>query len=161
MIDMFTNYQNLSEYYTPNNLAQHQTRPCSYTKLDPCEITKPYELYNAKNELEGYYWYYGNTINLDFSIDGEVLDIDGNGTGEYVSAKDYLADKVATINIYDFRMNVIYSKSIPAAENIIITIDPELSMRMVRGIYYCSLEVSNNKSHETIFDSTDCKFLVK
>lgn len=161
MIDMFTNYQNLSEYYIPNNLAQYQNKPGSYTKLDPCEITKPYELYNAKNELEGYYWYYGNTINLDFIIDGEVIDIDGNGTGEYVSAKEYLADKIATVNIYDFRMNVIYSKSISASENIIITIDPELSMRMVRGIYYCSLEISNSKSHETIFDSTDCKFLVK
>lgn len=161
MIDMFTNYQNLSENYIPNNLSQNKTKPYSYTKFNPCEITKPYELYNAKNELEGYYWYYGNTINLDFSIDGEVIDINGNGTGEYVSAKDYLADKIATINIYDFRMNVIYSKSISASENIIITIDPELSMKMVRGIYYCSLEVSNSKSHETIFDSTDCKFLVK
>ena len=160
-MDMFTNYQNLSEYYIPNNLSQYQNKPCSYTKLNPCEITKPYELYNAKNELEGYYWYYGNIINLDFSIDGEVIDINGNGTGEYVSAKDYLADKTATVNIYDFRMNVIYSKSLPASENILITIDPELSSKMVKGIYYCSLEVSNSKSHETIFDSTDCKFLVK
>lgn len=161
MIDMFTNYQNLSEYYTPNNLSQYQNKPCSYTKFNPCEITKPYELYNAKNELEGYYWYYGNTINLDFSIDGEVVDINGNGTGEYVSAKDYLADKTATVNIYDFRMNVIYSKSLPASENVIITIDSELSSKMVKGIYYCSLVVSNSKSHETIFDSKDCKFLVK
>ncbi len=161
MIDMFSNYQNLSDSYIPNNLSSNKCQPESYTKLNPCELTKPYELYDAKGELEGYYWYYGNSINLEFEIDGEVLDVNGNGTGEYVSAKDYLADKVATINIYDFRMNVIYSKSISASNNIIITIDPELSMRMVKGIYYCSLEVSNSKSHETIFDSTDCKFLVK
>lgn len=161
MIDMFSNYQNLSENYIPNNLSQQLTKPCSYTKLNPCEITKPYELYNAKNELEGYYWYYGNTINLEFEIDGEVLDIDGNGTGEFVPAKDYLADKIATINIYDFRMNIIHTQTIQAYENIIITIDPELSNKMVKGIYYCSLDISNSKSHENIFTAEDCKLLVK
>lgn len=161
MIDMFTNYQNLSENYIPNNLSKNKTKPRSYTKLNPCEITKPYELYNAKNELEGYYWYYGNTINLEFDIDGEVLDINGNGTGEFVSAKDYLVDKIATLNIYNFRMNIIYSKTISAAETIHISIDKELSEKMVKGIYYCSLEISNNNSHETIFNAKDCKFLVK
>ena len=161
MIDMFTSYQNLSENYIPNNLAKDKRIPCSYTKLNPCELTRPYELYNAKNELEGYYWYYGNTINLEFEIDGEVLDIQGNGTGEYVPAAEYLADKIATISIYNFRMETIYTKSIQASENLLIEIDSELSKKLLKGIYYCSLEISNSKSHETIFNAADCKFLVK
>ena len=72
MIDMFTSYQNLSEYYIPNNLSKKLTSPKSYTKLDPNEKSKPYELYNAKGELEGYYWHEGDQLVLDFSIDGEV-----------------------------------------------------------------------------------------
>ena len=70
MTDMFTNYQNLSEYYTPNNLAKYQQQPSSYTKFNSSNTTLPYELYNAKSELEGYFWNYGETITLDFSIDG-------------------------------------------------------------------------------------------
>ena len=72
MIDMFTSYQNLSNYYIPNNLSKAFDKPQSYTKLDPREGSKPYELYNAKGELEGYYWYYGNMLNLEFCIDGEL-----------------------------------------------------------------------------------------
>lgn len=73
MIDMFTNYQNLSDYYVPNNLSKYICTPTSYTsKLDPTEASKPYELYDAKGNLEGYYWYKGDQVVLDFSIDGEI-----------------------------------------------------------------------------------------
>ena len=161
MIDMFTNYQNLASSYIPNNLDNHLSTPCSYTKLNPCEMTKPYELYDAKGELEGYYWYYGNTINLDFTIDGEILDIHGNNTGNYIDASAYLLNKTATLTLYNFRMEAIYQESTSASSNIIFSLDKELSAKMLRGIYYCSLEVSDAQSHETIFNASDCKFLVK
>lgn len=70
MTDMFTNYQNLSEYYRPDNLSMAISTPVSYTKFDSSRITLPYELYNVKGELEGYTWNYGETVTLDFSIDG-------------------------------------------------------------------------------------------
>ena len=161
MVDMFTNYENLSADYIPSNLSKAHFKPISYSKLLKTELTKPYELYNAKNELEGYYWYYGDTIELDFSIDGEVLGINGEHTGQYVTAADYLLNKIATLTIYNFRMEAIYTKTSNAAEEISLTIDPELSQKLLRGIYYCSLVVSDFASHETIFSPQDCKFLVK
>lgn len=160
-MDMFTNYQNLNPSYIPDNMSSIAKTPFSYTKLCTAEHTKPYELYNAKGELEGYYWYYKNTIILDFLIDGEVLDIDGNGTGEYVSADEYLMDKTATLTIFDFRMQPIHQVNKAAKPELSFEINTELSERMLRGIYYCSLDISNSKSHETIFSANDCKFLVK
>ena len=100
-MDMFTNYQNLSEQYIPNNLSEHKYKVESYTKLCPVENSKPYELYNAKNELEGYFWYYGDSINLDFSITGEVILDDGSASGEYIDANDFLKDKLYAIKIYN------------------------------------------------------------
>ena len=103
MNNMFLNYENLSDSYIPNNLSSHKCRPESYTKLSPVDASKPYELYNAKGELEGYFWYYGDTINLDFTIDGEVTLEDGTPTGQYIDASDFLKDKSYTIKVYNFR----------------------------------------------------------
>lgn len=161
MIDMFSNYQNIPENYTPNNLHKEFKKPCSYTKLDSDKTTLPYELYNAKGELEGYFWYQGNTINLEFNIDGEIVDETGKGTGSYIPANDYLAGKVATISIYDFRMNIIEYRTYPASPTINFIINKELSDKMNKGVYYCSLIISDDNTHETIFDTSDCKFLVK
>lgn len=216
MIDMFTNYQNLSEYYIPNNLSKSLTTPKSYTKLDPVEASKPYELYNAKGELEGYYWYYGNQLNLEFSIDGEItvestaiiltaagaepglitparlgqkvynifdlkswtcigyenqyfiwqLDSEFiypiNGERAiYVEASNYLANKKLDFSIYDFRYNQIYNKQVSGTTSLIIPIDSELSAKMVKGVYYCSLEIVSADSRETLFSPADCKLLVK
>ena len=72
MSNMFTNYNNIDPSYIPNNMHLVSNKVKSYTKLDPIKLSKPYELYNAKNELEGYFWYHGENIILDFSIDGEI-----------------------------------------------------------------------------------------
>ena len=105
MIDMFTNYQNLSDTYIPNNLSEHKCKPESYTKLSPIDTSKPYELYDAKGELEGYFWHYGETINLDFSITGEIILDDGSLSGDYIDAADFLKDKLYAVKLYDFRFS--------------------------------------------------------
>lgn len=161
MIDMFTNYQHLSESYIPNNLSKSFKKPQSYTKLSPIDTSKPYELYNAKNELEGYFWYYGDSINLDFTITGEVILDDGSPSGEYIDAKDFLKDKFYAIKLYDFRFKEIYTQVGQASTNVILSIDKDLSTRFVKGIYHCSLEIDGKNYHETIFGPQDCKLLVK
>lgn len=158
MIDMFSNYQNLSENYIPNNLSQQLTKPCSYTKLDTCDLTRPYELYNAKNELEGYYWYYGNNINLEFNIEGDINEIKLDG---FIDLQDYLKDKVATLNIYNFRNEALYQKTIQANNTVVFEIDPEASKKLVKGVYTCELLVANSKVSHTVFGIDDCTFLVK
>lgn len=161
MIDMFTNYQNLSEYYIPNNLSKYLDKPISYTKLNPTELTKPYELYNAKGELEGYYWYYGQSINLDFTITGEIVLKDNSENDSYISVEDYLSDKSFRLRIYNFRYEIIDEMLFPGVLNPIFEIDSEKSKKYAKGIYYCSLEIIYNDICETLFGPEDCKLLVK
>lgn len=69
---MFTNYHNIADNYVPNNLIKAYPTKCVPTKLDPVEASKPYEDYNAKGDLCGYFWRYGESINLEFNLDGEI-----------------------------------------------------------------------------------------
>lgn len=214
---MFYNYQNIAENYMPNNLIN--AFPCKLTtsKLDPLEASKPFEEYNTKGELTGYFWRQGETLNLEFNIDGEItiesdalifkshgaapteytmgkvgqkayniLDlrsyecVAATSRGKYVweqdaeftyplnsdrsvyiSAEDYLKDKQVTVTLYNFRMEPVCSKVFSASPRVIFTIDKELSSRLVKGIYYCSVTVSNEEVCYTIFDSNDCNLLVK
>lgn len=67
---IFDNYQNLDNTYVPNNLSQ------LFPKKIPChrpQFKKPFEDYNAEGKLIGYYWYYGNTVSLNFNITGEII----------------------------------------------------------------------------------------
>ena len=191
----------------------------SYTKLNPSEASKPYELYNAKGELEGYYWYYKNTLNLEFAIDGELTlesnAITYNAAGRYptirtegfinqrcynlidlrswtciavdtlsheftwvedaefiyptnttgrkvfISAEDYLKDKILKLSIYNFRMEEIYAKEISGTSQAIFAINSDLSATLERGIYYCSLALIGEDIREILFGPADCKLLVK
>lgn len=69
---MFTNYHNIADNYVPNNLIKAYPTKCVPTKLNPIEASKPYEDYNAKGDLCGYFWRYGESINLEFNLDGEI-----------------------------------------------------------------------------------------
>lgn len=213
---MFTNYQNPYQE-TPNNLYKANRTPYSYTsKLHQTVLTQPYELYDAKGQLEGYFWKYGDTVNLEFNIDGEItlendayvlkhinqdpntLRIDGMigqrcyniidlkswtcvalenrvniwkedseftypsyGKSVFISASDYIKDKVITIALYNFRVEEIHRITVPASTQVSLVINKELSKKLVKGIYYCSLEVSGTDMHQTIFAPQDCKLLVK
>ena len=215
-MNMFVNYQNPYQEI-PNNQykAFHLVRPAS--KLDPIEASKPYELFDTKGNLEGYYWNYGDSINLEFNIDGEItIESDAlilkrvgeapataklgakvgtrcynivdlrswtcvgienhtfawtedpefsymlNGDRSiYVSAADYLRDKTLIAHIYNFRFEEIYKEYLAGSTQAILTITPELSKELTKGIYYCSLEVVGNNTQQTIFNAADCKLLVK
>lgn len=69
---MFLNYHNIADNYMPNNLIKAFPYRAEDTKLAPCDASKPFEEYNAKGELSGYFWRYGETLNLEFGIDGEI-----------------------------------------------------------------------------------------
>lgn len=71
-MNMFTNYQDLSNMYIPNNLSKAFPTYDAPSKLNPVGASKPYEEYNVKGELEGYFWRYGESINLEFDLDGEI-----------------------------------------------------------------------------------------
>lgn len=104
---MFLNYHNIADNYTPNNLVCSFPVGKSYTKLAPVQASKPYEEYNKKGELIGYFWRYGETLNLEFNIDGEItVESDAivyvqEGDGPDISTVAYLNQRA--YNIEDFR----------------------------------------------------------
>lgn len=69
---MFLNYHNIADNYTPNNLVSKFPVGKSYTKLDPQSASKPYEEYDVRGNLIGYFWHYKDTLKLEFNIDGEI-----------------------------------------------------------------------------------------
>lgn len=71
MSNMFDNYDNLQQNYVPNNLDKKFPTPRHCPKVMPCRPDKPYEMYNELGELIGYFWYYGDTVTLQFDIFGE------------------------------------------------------------------------------------------
>lgn len=214
---MFLNYHNIADNYTPNNLICSFPVGKSYTKLDPLKTSKPYEEYDFEGNLIGYFWHYGETLNLEFNIDGEItvesdsiifsnkgecpnistqgkvnqrayniVDFrswtctsviddtyyvweedaefeydESSSTSIYVPAQYYLEDKFVQITIYNFRLEPLYQESTKAGTSVVFEIDPELSRKMVKGIYYCSLLVYNDDTQKTIFSPKDCTLLVK
>ena len=213
---MFTNYGTQS-VIQPNNISCRFPTAIHSTKLNPVAAGKPYEEYNAKNELIGYFWRQGETLNLEFLIDGEItveqdaiiVDVHGNRptvhtvghVGQkfyniaemtswtctsivdnnryawtldneftypesgvqhvYLSADQYLKDKDAEITIYNFRMEPVYTAVLPAKTVVVLPIDRDLSKKLVRGIYYCSLRIFDSSTCFTIFDVDDCILSVK
>lgn len=211
---MFLNYKDIANNYVPNNLVSSFPVGKSYTKLDPVQASKPYEEYNAKGELIGYFWRYGESLNLEFNIDGEITveddaiiltssgEVPSNKTGKtdlraynivdkkswtcqgevnnefiwnedevftyseegksvYITASDYLADKQIEVTLYNFRMEPIHNEVFKGQPKIIFPITTELSKKLLKGIYYCSLTVFNESVNLPIFSSTDCTLLVK
>ena len=104
---MFLNYHNIADNYVPNNLVCSFPVGKSYTKLAPVQASKPYEEYNKKGELIGYFWRYGETLNLEFNIEGEItVESDAivyveEGDGPDISTVAYLNQRA--YNIEDFR----------------------------------------------------------
>lgn len=68
---MFEKYQNL-ENYIPNNIKNCSNVGKSYTKLDTECSDKCFAEYDSHGNIIGYYWHYGDTLNLEFNIDGEI-----------------------------------------------------------------------------------------
>lgn len=212
---MFKNYHNIADNYVPNNLICSFITTEKENKLTPVDASAPFEEYDTKGNLIGYSWRQGETLNLEFNIDGEIAMESGaivvtskgvaptvdtlgyigqslynivdfrlwkcdailkgkyiwneypfeypeNGSRKvYVSAADYLKDKTIEITLYNFRHEPIKTTQVAGASTVNLVIDKELSNSMSRGIYYCSVTVSNPVVSYTIFDSNDGCLLVK
>lgn len=213
---MFSNYQDLSANYIPNNLTCKFPTRIEQSKLYSQDASKPYEEYNTEGKLIGYYWHQGDILNLEFMIDGEITvettalvlsnvgqvpttettgfvgqrcynirdfkswtcrgqldnqyvwEIDavftyptGADRSVYMDASDYLKGKTALITLYNFRMEPIYEYSVEATPFIVFPIDAELTSKLVKGIYFCSVRIYNSTMSQTVFSPEDCKLLVK
>lgn len=140
------------------------------TRDDICNVPhykgmEPYGDYNALGELTGYFWYYGETINLNFSIEGEITtdEVDGEGNPIYVPIPEYLEGKQAQIKIYNFRYEEIFTKTLPAKENVVLNIDEETSKKFIKGTYYLTLYINSDESlvYIPLIKDKDCVITVR
>ena len=124
---------------------------------------KPYEVVDARGVLTGYFWYYGNSVDLTWDIVGEVTTTQDN----YVDVVDMVKYLIITATIYDWKMcKVEEVKLIPTIEDnkasVTLSINGELSQKLVKGVYEISLTASNAQGYnETLFDTGVCKFEVR
>lgn len=146
-MSMFDNYNrncNPHSHYPPYN--------GSTTILDPVRPNRPYEEYNALGELIGYYWHYGDSINIEYVVEGEVTDVE---LGTYMKAENWIYDKQCKICLYDFRHDIIYSVKCQGAPRVTLGIDSALSKTLQRGVYYVKLFVVEPDDEETILFQTE------
>lgn len=132
---MFDNYENISTQYTPSNLDNCPKKPnkCN-PMLKPLQPVKPYEEYNAEGQLIGYWWVYGDTINLEFDLSGYVT-IDDDDT--YVEIRDFIKDKEIYVQLYNFRHEQIASMNFNGSDYQEVTYSVAKKVnRFTQGIYY-------------------------
>lgn len=127
--------------------------------LQSSSPTKPYEDYNIEGDLIGYWWYYGDAIDLQFDISGEVT---FDGSEDYMTAEEFLADKYITIQLFNFRREVVEAHTYAGTTPVVFEIDKELSESLTKGSYYCTLTVwKDNNFNKTLFYQTDATLTVK
>lgn len=154
---MFENYQNISTQYTPNN---YQTNNMGNQSIQTSNPNKPYEVKDARGNLIGYFWYYGNSVVLTFDISGEYTSVSEN---VYVDVQDVLSGCTLTLTIYDNRYNIIHQESVyPNSTSVDFVIDSQVSSKMLKGKYTMQLVASNGSGYnETLFGVDTCIFEVR
>lgn len=130
----------------------------------------PYEVYDEQGNLSGYYWYYGDTIELHFLIeDGEITADDAvvNGKSKeevYAELVDYLSDKNAKICIYSsLRYDPVLETVLSASTDIKLIIDEETSKKLLRGTYYITLTIfkDNESLLVPIIENGQCALTIR
>ena len=81
--------------------------------IQEVNINKPYELWK-NGILKGYFWYYGNSVDLVFNLKGQIS---LTGMDAYITVNQLLKSLMFTGTIYDFRHSKILEFSNdPSAE---------------------------------------------
>jgi hypothetical protein len=199
-MSMFSNYENLSSTYVPNNQKKE------FVQQEVYNPNVPKKEYDIKGNFIGYSFCYGDTLEIPYSVNKTILvesdsliyEISGgapstdtvgikgqkayntadlrcwvctsldssiyqwkelskfvyprNGTKRIALASEYYDEnKQVKFTIYSFRHEELYSTTYSSG-TFDIVIDKELSEKLLKGIYYCSVEIFNENS--SYVDST-------
>lgn len=144
-MSMFDNYNNLPNNYLPNNTNQKL--------VDNRLPRKPLAEYNVYNQLVGYSWSYGDSVILEFTTSGTVVD---DKKDVYMTAEEYLKGKHYKLEILNFKFNVIYTKVQLAEKTTTFIISKEDSAEyLTRGTYSCRLTLVDNENNEVVLFNYD------
>lgn len=145
---LFENYENIPSSYIPNNMCPPRKAPC---------IPKaPLVQYNAKGEFVGYTWAYGDEVNLEFRITGDIeYDDSSDEVGFYETVEDYLEGKYCKLTLFNFRGEAIWAGWQNASSKTLFYIDRKCSENLLPGIYRCKLvlyeDMDSSVTEQTTF----------
>lgn len=169
MSGMFDNYNHPSPG-NPHHHPHHKPEPKPNVSSRP---DKPYESYDENGDICGYWWYEGDTIVLEFAIEGEVtVDqevievIDGVENSiikpTTITAEEFVKDKTFTLDIFNFRGEVVLTADIPGSSIIQYAIDIEKAQLLTKGSYTLNLALWDGESfNKTIYSREDCNIIIK
>ena len=151
---MFDNFLSPNTSYTPNIFQPKYPTLQKEEKLQSINPNKPYEIIGKDGLLKGYFWYYGNSVDLVFDITGEIT-LEQYDT--YINISEIINTLDVNATIYNLRYEPVihFSNGLDAdyllnvenkeidevtgkvATQIIIPITKELStLKMPRGTYF-------------------------
>lgn len=177
--NMFPNTVNLNTTYTPNPFQPNYPQFQNCVAATPAHPNKPYEILSPdRQNVLGYFWYYGNSVELIFDVgdDSEYGYISENGylynsEGQIEGPKpvailieDLLPTLKLEATIYDFRHEpiIIFSNDYLVSKNEIkidkniltLSITNELSSKLIKGRYCLELKATHPDGYnETLFSS--------
>ena len=131
MGSMFENYENLNSQYIPSNITKAPIKCQDNCACSPLIPNKPYEDYNARGQLVGYWWNYGDTINLDFNLSGYVTT-----DNAYITVQDFIRDKQINIQLYNFRHEEIVNELFDGNDFTNLVYNKVSVNPLTQGIYY-------------------------
>lgn len=167
---MFDNFTNLSTTYTPNPFQKNYPTQTT-NNATPIQPNKPFEILSLdKSKVCGYFWYYGNSIDLIFDFSDSTygyISENGYGYGDKpiaILVEELLPQLKLEATIYNFRYEPIlkFSNDFIISKNeikidkdkVIISITNELSSKLTKGVYSLDLIATHNDGyHETLFSS--------
>lgn len=178
---MFSNFNNIDTTYQPNPFQPKYPTNCCTNNAVPASPNKPYEILSAdKSKVLGYFWYYGNSVDLIFDFSDSVYGYTSENISSYenkpiaILVEELLPQLKLEATIYNFRYEPIlkFSNDFIISNNeikidkdkVIISITSELSSKLVKGVYSLDLIATHNDGyHETLFSSqqNELKFEVR
>ena len=142
-------------------------------KLDVVNVNKPFEIRDRLGNIDGYFWYQGNSVDLVFNLDGYVV-LSGdkyNSIGEVIRALDFEA------KILDHRNNTVmkFTNSPYDVNKLTVNVDEDIekcsvtlpltsdkSSQIAKGRYRIELIATlGYEYHETVFPASTCIFEVR
>lgn len=164
----------MMDLFSSNIATTYPTKDTNKTEVNNfVNINKPFEIRDRLGNLDGYFWYQGNSVDLVFNLDGYVI----IGSDKYNEIIDVVNALSFEARVFDHRNNVVlkYTNSpfdsnrlTVIADNdinkcqVILPINGSNSSNLSKGRYRIELVATlGYEYHETVFPANTCIFEVK
>ena len=147
---MFDSFKDL-ENYIPDNRPKPAPLPPEVNRT--VSLSQSWPIFNAKDEILGAEWNYGDAFDIPVEVKGNVIDDDGN----LLDVEEYLTGRTLKVEILDhfyqlfktFEMNCEFETTSEAAI-ILLEFSEDVSRGIPRGTYHLRLSVDDYIIHSEV-----------